>query len=235
MDKIVVSTDKMSPSEAYVCWLDIMGTQSSMSESFEKSANFILRFHAAVLKAKAPKVSIYPVMDGVYISTESLSEMAAALNRIMTCLAVVFLGESNEHRFVVRGAIAKGPLQQGSLLDDDVCPDITANAGYKDKLLFGMPMIQACASETSAPPFGIFIHESARAVGGLQGRYFFWQCDKSISKKKDLQGELREELVSFFEWEKTRHFYFGLASAKLEEYRDRVKEYYDMIQAGLVK
>lgn len=230
-----MSANKMSPSEAYVCWLDVMGTKSSMSESFEKSANFILRFHAAVLKAKAPNVVIYPVMDGVYISTGLLSEMAAALNRIMTCLAELFLSESNEHRFVVRGAIAKGPLQQGCLLDDDVCPEITANAGYKDKLLFGMPMIQACSSETCAPPFGIYIHESARTVGGLQGRYFFWQRDTVVSKKEDLQGELKIELGSFFDWEKARHYYFNLAPTKFDEYHERVNEYYDMIQANAAK
>ena len=52
MDEIIVSTDKMNPIDAYVCWLDIMGTKNSMSESFEKSANFILRFHSAILNAK---------------------------------------------------------------------------------------------------------------------------------------------------------------------------------------
>ena len=235
MDKIVVSTDKMTPSDAYVCWLDIMGTKNSMSESFEKSANFILRFHAAVLSAKTTLVKIYPVMDGVYIVSSSWRYLTSALNRIMTCLAVVFLGEPNDHRFVVRGAIARGTIQHGGQITNDVCPAIFAEAGYKDQLLFGMPMIQAYSSETCAPPFGVFIHESARAVGGLQGKYYFWKRVDKITKKKSLQTELKDALVSFFEWEGLHSFYLGLPLAKFDEYQARVKEYFGMIQDRLAQ
>ena len=230
MDKIVVSTDKMKPSDAYVCWLDIMGTKSTMSSSFEKSANVILRFHAAVLKAQTEKVRIYPVMDGVYIATKLEEDMVVALNKIMTCLAEVFLGDSNEHRFVVRGAIAKGTIQHGSLLPKEVCQEISGKKGYKEKLLFGMPMIQACSSETMAPPFGIFIHESARIVDYLQGPYYFWQQDSTISTRKNLQSDLKKALEEFFDWEKKRHFYYDLPEAKFDEYKNRVEEYYTMIQ-----
>lgn len=91
MERIEIHTDKMKSSDEYVCWLDIMGTKSSMSESFEKSANFILRFHTAVLKAAiSKKVRVYPVMDGVYVVVKNLDDMRAALDKIMTCLAEVF-------------------------------------------------------------------------------------------------------------------------------------------------
>lgn len=232
MGKIVVSTDKMNPVDSYVCWLDIMGTQNSMSESFEKSANFILRFHAAVIKAKALKAKVYPVMDGVYITTESKDDMTSFLNRIMTCLAEIFLGETNDHRFVVRGAIAKGMIQHGGKLQSDVCPNVTSEKGYVDSLLFGMPMIQACSSETCAPPFGIYIHESARVVGGLQCKYYFWQCDAALSKKKTLQADLKAALDSFFEWEMSHQYYFGVPFAKLEEYKKRAEEYYRILLEG---
>lgn len=158
MERIEIHTDKMKQSDEYVCWLDIMGTKSSMSESFEKSANFILRFHTAVLKAAiSKKVRVYPVMDGVYIVVKNLDDMRAALDKIMTCLAEVFLSETNKHRFVVKGALAKGAIQHGSKISTEIAEDIAPRVGYKQHLLFGMPVIQAYISEKQAPPFGIYI------------------------------------------------------------------------------
>lgn len=81
-----------------------MGTKSSMSESFKKSANFILRFHVAVLKAAiSKKVKVYPIMDGVYVVVKNLDDMWVALDKIMTCRAEVFLSKTNNHRFEVNG------------------------------------------------------------------------------------------------------------------------------------
>ena len=34
----------------------------------------------------------------------------------------------------------------------------------------GLPMIQAFTAEYTAPPFGVYIHESARNPAGLQGK-----------------------------------------------------------------
>ncbi|MBO7616187.1 MAG: hypothetical protein J6T22_03175 [Bacteroidales bacterium] len=234
MERIEIHTDKMIPFVEYVCWLDIMGTQNSMSESFEKSANFILRFHTAVLKAAiSQKVRVYPVMDGVYVVVKKLDEMRATLDKIMTSLAEVFLAEKNNHRFVVRGALARGPIQHGSKISSEISADISPRVGYKQHLLFGMPMIQAFTSEKLAPPFGIYIHESARTVGGLQGRYYYWRRNEALSANVHLQSELKEGLISFFGWEKDRSFYYKLEKTKFEEYEKRVEEYYRMIEEGI--
>ena len=231
MDKIIVSTDKMNPSNEYACWLDIMGTKSSMSESFEKSANFIIRFHTAVLKAAVPKkVRVYPVMDGVYIVVKYLDDMRDAINKIM---AEVFLSETNNHRFIVKGALAKGTIQHGSKISSEVSPDMAPRSGYKQHLLFGMPMIQAFNAEKQAPPFGIYIHESARTVRGLQGRYYFWRRDEALSANKSLHSDLKKELISFLNWEKDHNYYLELEKTKFEGYEGRVIEYFNMIQEGM--
>ena len=236
MDKIIVSTDKMNPSNEYVCWLDIMGTKSSMSESFEKSANFIIRFRTAVLKAAVSKrVRVYPVMDGVYIVVKYLDDMREAIDKIMTCLAEVFLSETNNHRFIIKGALAIGTIQHGSKISSEVSPDMAPRSGYKQHLLFGMPMIQAFNSEKQAPPFGIYIHESARTVGGLQGRYYYWRRDDTLSDNEKLHESLRKELISFLKWEKDHNYYLELEKTKFEEYENRVKEYYNMIKEGIQK
>lgn len=203
-----------------------MGTKSSMSESFEKSANFIIRFHTAVLKAAvSKKVRVYPVMDGVHVVVESLDDMRDAIDKIMTCLAEVFLAETNNHRFIVKGALATGTIQHGSKISSEVSPDMAPRIGYKQHLLFGMPMIQAFNAEKQAPPFGIYIHESARTVGGLQGRYYFWRRDEALSANKSLHSDLKKELISFLNWEKDHNYYLELEKTKFEEYKDRAIEY----------
>ena len=63
---IIVNTSTLKTREEYVCWLDMMGTKSNMSDSFKKSTNFMLRFHSAVFSVvkKRDNVRFYPVMDG---------------------------------------------------------------------------------------------------------------------------------------------------------------------------
>ena len=54
------------PSNEYVAWLDVMGMQSILAYSPESAANFVFKFHDAVLKAKSDSIHLYPVMDGIY-------------------------------------------------------------------------------------------------------------------------------------------------------------------------
>lgn len=94
-------------------------------------------------------------------------------------------------------------------------------------------MIQAFNAEKQAPPFGIYIHESARTVRGLQGRYYFWRRDDALSDNEKLHESLRKELISFLKWEKERSYYLELDKTKFEEYEGRVIEYFNMIQEGM--
>lgn len=135
---------------------------------------------------------------------------------------------------MVKGALAKGIIQHGSKISAEIAEDIAPRVGYKRHLLFGMPMIQAFISEKQAPPFGIYIHESARTVGGLQGRYYYWRRDVNFSTNAGLQSQLKEELISFFDWGGKHCYYFELEESKFNEYQKRVKEYYGIIQEGIV-
>ena len=59
----------------YVLWIDIMGTKNFMSTSLRTSSLFICKLHMAILEAKTENMHIYPVMDGVYITTKNQGEM----------------------------------------------------------------------------------------------------------------------------------------------------------------
>ena len=91
-----------------------------------------------------------------------------------------------KHRFLVRGALSFGPIIHGSSVPaaafqqpNGVALNIANNATYLSSILIGLPMVQSHETERKAPPFGIYIHESARAfsppnVPPLHFRWWKW-------------------------------------------------------------
>lgn len=226
MEEINIDSSKFKSSTEYVCWLDIMGTRSTMSESFEKAANFLLRFHSCVISAvkDEEKLHYYPVMDGVYIASPQKEALAKALKSILNNLSDIFIEEEHiNHRFVIRGAIARGDIAHGCNITSEIC-DIVASAGdYKNTVMMGLPMIQAYTSEHLAPPFGIYIHESARVPNALQGRFFAW-C------KSDKRLMLKQKINEYFDWCSTYFNYLEMDKIKIEHYRQMNKEHLTNIQ-----
>ena len=150
----------------YVCWMDIMGTKGKMENSVNTCAIFILKFHAAVLETiqLGCNIKTYPVMDGVYITSTSKSDLEKALFHIFTSLGDLFITEKNfHHKFIVKASVAFGPVIHGKDIGNSVNKEFASTSYYKDSLLLGLPMIQAFTGEKGAPPFGVIIHESARS------------------------------------------------------------------------
>ena len=74
------------------------------------------------------------------------------------------------HRFIVRGALAYGPVIHGASVPNiavqapGMAPNVFAtNQPYKAAIMLGLPMVQAHEWTRQAPPFGIYVHESARS------------------------------------------------------------------------
>lgn len=99
----------------YIAWVDVMGTQASMSRSLAISANFIFKLHTAALQAPNQNVTLYPVMDGFYASSSDKGEILDFLRSVFQEVAAEFNGEPVEHhRFIIKGALAFGPVIHGS-------------------------------------------------------------------------------------------------------------------------
>lgn len=215
-----INTSKIQTSKAYVCWIDIMGTKNTMSESFEKAANFMLRFHVIVSKCLNENVHHYPMMDGVYLTATNWTCMEKAIQGIFQGVAQLFIEERViAHRFVIRGAVAYGQIFQGSSITQETCDE---EIKYSDALMMGMPMIQAFSHEKYAPPFGVFIHESARIVGELQGRYYHW----NKKEKNDYSESLRRKIDQYFKWCKNYYNYFEMKPEKIDNYLQLNEEYF---------
>jgi len=98
------------PTEEYVAWVDVMGTQASMSTSLRTTANFMFKLHIAAFQAPRQHVRIYPVMDGFYAAAPGKADMLNFLRGVFSALGHEFnVTEENRFRFIVRGGLAFGP------------------------------------------------------------------------------------------------------------------------------
>ena len=85
-------------------------------------------------------------------------------------------------------------------------------------MMFGMPIIQAYKSENKSPLFGVYIHESARKVKQLQGRYFYWN---SVEQRE----HLKSKIDTYLNWCDKYHCYLELDPAKISVYKQLNLEY----------
>ncbi len=218
-----VNASNLTTKSEYVCWIDIMGTRNIMSESLQKATNFILRFHACVLRAITDQknVKYYPLMDGVFITSPDAQTIQKVINVIFSNVANIFLAqERNIHRFIIKGSLAYGIVYHGHMITNDICQEIAQDEDYKKTILLGMPMIQSISMEKTAPPFGIYIHESARKYQILQGKYYKW-TDPNIDFVK-----LQDKVEKYFDWCSDYSEYLEMDTQKIDKYKKLVKEYF---------
>ncbi|HWB02151.1 MAG TPA: hypothetical protein VG796_03940 [Verrucomicrobiales bacterium] len=153
----------------YVFWLDLMGARNLMKLSLPRAARSIMKIHAAALSVREqnPKLEINPVMDGVYGFVKDRELLEKCLTEILSSLANVFIQEhSPSNRFMIRAGVAFGPIIPGSALSAG-SPILQNNLEYLGGTAIGMGISHAYEAEGSAPPFGVYIHESARAFAPL--------------------------------------------------------------------
>lgn len=164
-------------SPEYVAWVDVMGTKATMSHSISGAANFIFKLHIAAIQATTPNISVYPVMDGCYVTGANQRDILNFLSSVFEAVANEFNSTTDPfHRFIVRGALAFGPVVHGASVPQAASSALAQKPNHRDSILLGLPIVQAHESETKAPPFGLFVHESARsfAPAGHSPLHFVW-------------------------------------------------------------
>lgn len=154
------------PEKQYVAFLDIMGMQKHFVNSQKLSANFIFKFHAAILSAMKKcnkgdqEIRAYPIMDGAYITAASAKTMRQFLVSLFNKLANLYLSESKEeYRFIPRGALSYGNLHHGCDVPPEASKIFSDAESYKSCLLLGHPMVKAYQHEHDAAPFGVYIDD----------------------------------------------------------------------------
>ena len=188
----------------YVFWLDLMGARNLMKLSLPRAARSVMRIHAAALFArkKYRKLEINPVMDGVYGFVKDRVLLQNCLADILERLAHVFIHEHlSISRFMVRAGVAYGPIVPGITLAAGA-KILQQNKRYLGGTALGMGISHAYEAESFAPPFGVYIHESARAFAPeTDGSYPYhvnlWRWSNFDNA---LSWALRRTLLAHFEW-----------------------------------
>ncbi len=212
----------------YVCWLDLMGVRGTMSRSLETSAIDILNLHVAVDDAiDRDAVTHYPIMDGVYLTSDDKMSMLELLSDVFGKLAKDNIeNRSAEYTYIPRASLSYGPILHGENISEDVNQDFVADSDYVESLLLGLPMIQAVENETKAPPFGIFIDKSARAfapdgdepIERVWHEWFRYVDD-------DISSLLYQTLEEYYEWCESNSYFLEYSKEDIEEHREMAEQY----------
>jgi hypothetical protein len=233
----------ISPSQ-YVGWIDAMGIQSAMGRSIDVAANFVFKLHITVLESldalpdhQRGNICLYPVMDGVYFVTNDHSALFRFLRRVFGCLAREFVETAEmRHRYLVRGALACGPVVHGFQLPEGASDVLLNHPRYRDSILVGLPMIQAYLTERLAPPFSIYVHESARAFAPevrrpIRATWWRWFATPVDDRWPDLAPQLRDALRDYFAWCEARASEIGYDVESIKKHRLLTDQYFADVSA----
>jgi len=233
-----------------VLWCDGMGTGRALSTSLRHASNFVFKLHSAFDKAVdgVSTSSVYPVMDGMYVTSPSFNDITNIIEVAFTELAEEFLewDELDKH-FMVRGGIAYAGTLHGKDIDDsafapepgkfDVHIDQSNFEGStldetRSRLLLSSAMVPATRSEDKAPPFGIFVHDSALSFpevvksddNGFPNRLWrWWKRDNSTRR---VACELSKAVMEYLDEAESRSHELGYPSKSIERHETLAIEYF---------
>ncbi len=219
------------PNSIYVCWLDIMGAKAILSRTLVVGATFIARLHKISLNAQSTcgnKVRLYPMIDGLYITCERKEDLESFLKMVFNNLKQIFIETPDiQYKFIVKASIAFGPVIQGFEIRDEEI----VKGQYKESLLFGIAMVQAFEGEHEAPPFGVFIDESARAFAPtttspypVKWWTWFTQAQNNETDK------LLEQLKAYFDWCKKRSYAIDYPIGRIEHHLEQATQYFGLLK-----
>lgn len=222
----------------YVFWLDLMGARNAMKLSLPRAARSVMKIHAAALAAKQEfeGVEINPVMDGVYGFVGERKAMEGCLRRILTSLANVFIQEAAEsNRFMVRAGVAFGPLIPGATLAAGA-QILRDNKEYLGGTAIGMGISNAYEAESLASPFGVYIHESARAFAPRGVRNYPYRSNlwRWVDDDDPLSWALRRTLVEHFEWLHRNSVAAQYDLDALKRHRALADEYFELYRLPIL-
>lgn len=220
----------------YVLWCDGMGTGQELNRNLDSSAVFVLKLHAAFSRASEGQlgVKVYPVMDGMYITCSNRETIEDILAEAFFLLAKDFIASrGTKNMFMVRGGIAFGPVIHGADICDSVFGSIVVNSIVKDSILLSPAMVAANKVESKAPPFGIYVDDSAKTSpvlvsssdkGFVSSLYQWWSKERH-SEKKDILSNLYRNIVHYFDKSKTHSIGMNYPIERIEFHEKLLEEY----------
>jgi hypothetical protein len=213
-----------------------------MSTSVHKAANFLARLHMCVelaIQQSGYSFHTLPINDGIFVIARRKGELITVLQHAMTLLAVRFIATVRAHdRCLLKGGIAFGPVYDGrQLVSGITLGKLRKRPEFLERVLFGPAIIQAYKSEASAPPYGIAVHESARAFAPPSDKPFnmthwlWWQEHREAQRAPglpslvDLRDVLACELNRQFDWMLSTLILHGISAETVNKWRTAADQY----------
>ena len=223
--------DKINePKNEYVCWIDIMGTKEAMKTDIRRCANFIFKLHASVIEACAnhKHITPYPVMDGVFITSSSKQCIFDCISSIFSNCASDFCREKDvKYLYLIKGALAYGAVYHGRDLPSACNNIFDSQSQYKQSLLLGMPVIQAFLGEKSAPPFGIYIDESARAFAPDGEKPIQWKWHRWDFWTKFPLNTMIDKMTVYFQYVHNHAISLNYPQEDVKRHISTFNDYFD--------
>jgi hypothetical protein len=218
----------------YVFWLDLMGARNAMKLSLPRAARSVMKIHSAALLAKQlyPGLEINPVMDGVYGYVATRKLLQDCLTEILRALANVFVQEKTpSNRFMVRAGVSFGPLVPGISLAEGA-PILQTNREYLGGTAIGMAISHAYEAEGCAPPFGVYIHESARAFAPSAPKAYAYLTNlwPWFDEDDALTWATRRTLLKHFDWLSKNPVGAQYESEALKKHKALATEYFRLFE-----
>jgi hypothetical protein len=236
-----------SPQCEYVLWCDAMGTARNLTRSFRSAAKSIFNIQAAfaIAIAKADGARCYPMMDGVYVTCRTHETMVKILRIAFYELGMDFRqGLGTEQKYMVRAGLAFGPTLHGGDLDEKAFYGLLPNGMRKSRddyeatqmprirgqILLSPAMVQAYNAERRAPPFGIFVDDTAKLLPqafdtlGFPGNlHRWWRGDE---RAEALAVHLYDQIEFYFEKAELDSVGMGYDLESINRHRVLAKEYF---------
>lgn len=228
------------PTMKYVAWLDIMGADSIMRRSMPVTANFLCKLHISALEAQqrshtGSDLNLYPIVDGLYITSSKQGPILSHIKETMTALAATFIFEEDPlYHFMPRACVAFGPVWEGEAFMTKSHTSLRKNKDYSCHILLGPCVTQAFYEESSAAPFGVWIHESARAFGPsgahpLTHTHWHWWRYRPAVIDSQVAKTLAGHLIAYLGWCKSNSTYILYKKERIEVHLELVKQYFGQI------
>lgn len=172
-----------------VCFVDILGMKNKMLSSLSQASNYIFKLHATILKLwridNPYVISIYPVIDGAYITSKSKKLLLKFIASMYTELCTSLLKEDFEHWYLVRSSVAYGHIIHRRDIPYNASREFISSVGYKEHLLLGEAMVRAYTGEHEAAPMGVYLDESmGEKLGPRKYEHWKWYREDTISCEK---------------------------------------------------
>jgi hypothetical protein len=245
-----VTEDLHDAEGEYVLWCDGMGTGRALSTSLRNASNFIFKLHSAFDKAidGVDTSNVYPVMDGMYVTSSSYDDITSIMEVAFAELAQEFLewNDLNKH-FLVRAGIAFGGTIHGDNIkseafvpekgefdvhiDQSNFEDSTLD-NTRSRLLLSPAMVSATRAEDKAPPFGVFVHDSALSFPEVvkssndcfPSKMWHWWRNNDSNRK--LASDLSQGVLDYLEKAKKRSHELDYPRESISRHKSLTEEYF---------